>query len=122
MVDPRREFGTSMEKLAAEFLMKQGLQILSRQHKTKFGEIDLICREGNEVVFVEVKARQTSAFGYPEESVTLSKLQHIVRSGQAYMKKLPSNTPWRIDVVAIELLPSVYITHLKAIDIPDSIW
>lgn len=122
MPDARREFGTSMENLAAEFLMKQGLKILARQHKTLFGEIDLICRDGDDVVFVEVKARQTSAYGYPEESVTASKLRHIIKSAEAYMKKLQQDTRYRIDVVAIELSPKLHITHLKAIDIPESVW
>lgn len=122
MPDVRREFGTSMENLAAEFLMKQGLKILSRQHKTKFGEIDIVCQDGNEVVFVEVKARQTSACGYPEESVTKTKLRHIIKSAEAYMKKLPQDTPFRIDVVAIELSPKLHITYLKAIDIPEDVW
>lgn len=122
MPDFRREFGTSVEKAVAEYLEKKGFRILEHQYKSPFGEIDLVCQDGDEVVFVEVKARQTSTFGYPEESVTRQKLRHIIKCGQSYLRSKSPNTKWRIDVVAVEFLPEVRITHLKAIDIPDSVW
>jgi putative endonuclease len=122
MSDHRREFGTSVEKAVAEYLENKGFRILEHQYKSPFGEIDLVCQDGDEVVFVEVKARQTSTFGYPEESVTRQKLRHIVRCGLAYLRSKNPNTQWRIDVVAVEFLSKARITHLKAIDIPDSVW
>ena len=81
MPDSRREFGTSVEKAVAEYLEKKGFRILEHQYQSPFGEIDLVCQDGDEVVFVEVKARQTSTFGYPEESVTRQKLSHITKCG-----------------------------------------
>jgi len=122
MPDPRREFGTSVEKAVAEYLENKGFRILEHQYKSPFGEIDLVCQDGDEVVFVEVKARQTPTFGYPEESVTRQKLRHITKCGQSYIRSRSPNTEWRIDVVAVEFLPKVRITHLKAIDIPDGVW
>ncbi|MBI4713795.1 YraN family protein [Candidatus Uhrbacteria bacterium] len=122
MPDSRKLFGTSVEKFAAEHLAKKGFQIIEHQYKSVFGEIDLICRDGDEIVFVEVKARQSSKYGYPEESVTPKKLRHIVRSGLAYLRSKNPNTKWRIDVVAVEFLPEVSITHLQAIDISDGVW
>ncbi|KKT21422.1 MAG: hypothetical protein UW05_C0010G0002 [Candidatus Giovannonibacteria bacterium GW2011_GWC2_43_8] len=122
MPDTRREFGTSVEKAVAEYLENKGFRILEHQYKSPFGEIDLVCQDGDEVVFVEVKARQTSTFGYPEESVTRQKLRHIIKCGQSYVRSRSPSTQWRIDVVAVEFLPKVRITHLKAIDIPDGVW
>lgn len=103
MLDARRIFGNKSEDLAAKYLKNLGLKILERQFKTKIGEIDLIAKDGDEIVFVEVKARKSNEFGYPEESVTPKKLEKIARVGEQYllMKKL-EQSPFRIDVVAIE--------------------
>ncbi|MBI2474967.1 YraN family protein [Candidatus Uhrbacteria bacterium] len=122
MTDFRREFGTFVEKAVAKYLENNGFRILRHQYKSPFGEIDLVCQDGDEVVFVEVKARHTSTFGYPEESVTPHKLRHIVRCGQSYLQSRNINTSWRIDVIAVEFSESICITHLKAIDIPDGVW
>lgn len=122
MPDSRRTFGTSIEKSVAKYLAKQGFQILAHQYKSPFGEIDLICQDCDEVVFVEVKARQSSEYGFPEDSVTKNKLRHIIKCGQSYLQSQSPNTLWRIDVVAVEFSPNIHITHFKAIDIPDGIW
>ncbi len=106
MVDARRLFGNSAERQAERFLRKKGLDILERQYQTRFGEIDLICRDGDEVVFVEVKARHTDEFGAPEESVTQTKIAKIAAVGQQYMKtRNVENHPFRIDVIAITTEP-----------------
>lgn len=122
MPDPRRLFGTAVEEHVAEHLVRQGYRVLARQYKSPFGEIDLICQDGDEVVFVEVKARTSGAYGYPEQSVHLGKLRKIVRSAQAFMQKRPPDEPWRVDVVAVETTPEVRITHLKAVDTPEGFW
>lgn len=99
----RRLFGNASERLAADFLKRQGLKILERQFFTRFGEIDLIAKDDNEIVFVEVKARRSSDFGYPEESVTQKKLEKIAGVGEFYLKQKGwERRPFRIDVVAIE--------------------
>lgn len=103
MPDVRRIFGDKGEDLAASVLKKKGMKILERQYKTRYGEIDLIARDGSEIVFVEVKARRTSEFGYPEESVTQAKLQKIASVGAQYLaEKKKEHDPFRIDVIAIE--------------------
>lgn len=123
-MDPRRQFGNVGEELAAEFLQSQGMTILASQYKKSFGEIDLIAQDGDEVVFVEVKARATSTYGYPEDSVTREKIGHILRVGQKYLQeKQRTESPWRIDILAIEYHQgSPKISHLKNIDIPESFW
>lgn len=123
-MDPRRRFGNVGEELAATFLESQGMNILASQYKKHFGEIDLIAQDGDEVVFVEVKARTTSMFGYPEDSVTPKKIGHILRVAQSYLQeKQQTESPWRIDVLAIEYHQDPpKIIHLKNIDIPESFW
>ncbi|MFA6018411.1 MAG: YraN family protein [Patescibacteria group bacterium] len=101
MVDPRRIFGNAAEQDAAAFLKSLGMVIVDRQYRNRFGEIDLIAKDGEEFVMVEVKARHDHEFGYPEEAVTKSKLRKIAMVGEAFMNDYP-NALWRIDVLAIE--------------------
>ncbi len=119
MPDPRRVFGTEMEESIATYLEKKGYRVLARQHRTSYGEIDLVCLDDTEVVFVEVKARRSHAYGYPEESVSPAKVQRLARCAQAYMQTQNPQTYWRIDVIAVECEPTFQITHLKNIDIPN---
>lgn len=122
-MDDRRRFGNVGEQLAAEFLQSQGMSILASQYKKPFGEIDLIAQDGDEVVFVEVKARATKTFGHPEDSVTPEKVGHILRVAQSYLTQQQVEGPWRIDVLAVEYHQTPpKITHLKNIDIPERFW
>ena len=73
----RQIIGAWGEDQAASFLLENGLQIVGRNYRTPDGEIDLIALEGNTVVFVEVKTRTNMNFGFPEESVTEEKLDHL---------------------------------------------
>lgn len=123
-MDARKNFGNEGEALAADFLRSKGWEILEYQYKKRFGEIDLICRDGAEIVFVEVKSRHTTILGDPEDAVTPEKIRHLLRAADQYMLdgKL-IDRPWRIDVVAIEYdhVPP-RITHIENIDIPESFW
>lgn len=123
-MDPRRIFGNRGEALVAEHLTSKGLEVLHRQYKNAYGEIDLICREGDEIVFVEVKARHSADLAHPEDSVTVSKIGHIVRTAQAYLdEKKIGEVPWRVDVVAVEYhCDPPMITHIEDIDIPEQYW
>lgn len=120
MPDIRRIFGTEVEQKVAQYLKGLGFQIIKHQFKTIFGEIDLVCRDGDDVVFVEVKARKSSSYGYPEESVNAVKLRKIARCAQEFMKHELPSTFWRIDVVAVEVSPVFNITHIKDIDTGDT--
>ncbi len=101
MVDRRKTFGNAAEQDAAAFLKSKHVEIVDVQYRNRFGEIDIIAKDGDEFVMVEVKARHTHDFGYPEESVTKSKLRKIATVGNMFMEKHP-DIPWRIDVIAIE--------------------
>ena len=119
MPDARRLFGTAQEKLAAEFLERKGMRVLRRQYQNHFGEIDLICEDGSELVFVEVKARRSETYGYPEEAVTRNKIRHIMQTADIYLQEEKIvDRPWRVDVVAIRYLDGKEpeIIHFPAID------
>ena len=77
----------------------------------------MIGKDGNEIVFVEVKARKSNEFGYPEESVTPKKLEKIARVAEQYLRlKKIEDQPFRIDVVAIEQIDKQnIITYYKAV-------
>jgi len=112
MVDSRRKFGNAAEQFAAAFLKSKGMKIFKTQYRNRFGEIDIIAKDGEEFVMVEVKARNDHEFGYPEESVTKSKLRKIAIVGEHFMSDY-LGTDWRIDVIAIEYDQSPpRITHI----------
>ncbi|GLI35820.1 hypothetical protein DAMNIGENAA_32530 [Desulforhabdus amnigena] len=88
--------------MAAEFLSKKGMEIVARNVRCLFGEIDLICRTGKTTVFVEVKSRYAHRFGLPQESVSRTKQKKLTRLAQWYLKsKGLERQPARFDVVAI---------------------
>ena len=104
--------------MAARFLKKIGYKILAQQHRTKFGEIDLVARDGREIVFVEVKTRQTLEFGHPEEAVHPIKLAHMSAAGECYLQeKRWESRAHRYDVIAITWPEGQdpEIVHLKAV-------
>jgi putative endonuclease len=109
MSDRRKSFGSWGERQAAAYLEQNGYEILERNARTPYGEIDLIARQkaqtGDETVFVEVKARHNSMFGLPEAAITAKKSQHLLASAQAYLQEHPElDGDWRIDVIAIRQL------------------
>jgi putative endonuclease len=124
MVHDRRKFGDRGEEMVESFLKEKGYQVVGTQCRTPYGEIDLVCRDGEEVVFVEVKTRRSRAFGYPEESVTSKKINRIMLSAEDILRKRGwLFLPWRVDVVAVEFdQDSPVFTHIEGIDMPESFW
>ena len=97
-----KELGAKGERLAASFLRRQGYRILQRNYTCQYGEIDLVARHGNQVVFVEVKTRSGTGFGGPAEAVTLDKQRQLIRVAENYRtEKSLSGVPCRFDVVSI---------------------
>lgn len=70
--------GRAAEALAASWLVGQGLEVLDRNHRCPAGEVDLVCREGEALVFVEVRSRTSEAQGGPEETVGRRKARRVV--------------------------------------------
>ena len=90
------------EQAAAEYLEKQGYTILARNFRTGHGEVDIIARQENVLVFVEVKARSSNRYGYPEYAVSPKKRMHLLSSAERYILDHPEFQTWRVDVIAVE--------------------
>ncbi len=103
MKQNNRKLGSLKEQEAKQYLESLGYEILEENFYAKSGEIDLIGREGEYLVFVEVKYRSTEKRGNPLEAVTFQKQNKIIRTAKYYMYKnrIPEYTPCRFDVVAI---------------------
>ena len=100
----RRDTGILGEKLARDFLKKHGYRILDTNYRCPHGEIDIVARRGDVLVFVEVRTRRSLEYGSPEESVTAAKKEHLKATAFHYCQT-HDNLPlhYRIDFVAVEL-------------------
>ena len=117
MASKRKEVGARGENLAADYLKKRGYKIIQRNFRCREGEIDIIAQKGECLVFVEVRTKKNTAFGTPEESVTLSKREKLISLADSYLQsydKPPAS--WRIDVVAVELGPNNRVSRLEHIE------
>jgi putative endonuclease len=102
MPDRRQRYGEAGEALAARLLRRQGYRILETNYRTPIGEIDLIARERDTIVFVEVKARRSPHFGHPKTAVTALKQRKLSMVALYYLKTTgQSGVKARFDVVAI---------------------
>ena len=99
-----RHTGEQAEQRAQAYLISQGLQAVTRNYRCKLGEIDLIMRDGELLVFVEVRFRSTSGFGTAAETVTRQKQQKIIRAAAYFLKSegLTEQVSCRFDVVSLE--------------------
>ncbi len=97
-----RRRGAEAEALAASFLAGRGLEIVARNHRCRFGEIDLVAREGATLVFIEVRARSGSAFGGAAGSVNAAKQRRIVAAARHFLARVRPEPPCRFDVLTIQ--------------------
>jgi putative endonuclease len=99
----RREMGNQGEKLACAALKKKGYRIIDKNYRCRYGEIDIIARQKDCLVFIEVRSKSGTSFGSPEESVTSQKKQKLVSTAMDYLNAHEDAAgDWRIDFVAIE--------------------
>lgn len=110
-----REVGHICEKYAAKYLEKNGFEILGMNFYCREGEIDIIAREAEYTVFVEVKARSVTTFGDPCEAVTLKKQKKIIMAAQKYIMENEIETAIRFDVV--EIIYLAYRDEIKTVKI-----
>ena len=110
----RRETGIRGEQLARDFLKKRKYRILESNYHCPHGEIDIIARHKNTLVFIEVRTKTGSQFGSPEESITPTKREKL-RATAYHYRQTHSNLPqqWRIDFVAIELNNNGELTRIE---------
>ena len=97
-----RAIGRDGEEIAAEYLRNNGYRIVEKNYRNRFGEIDVIAKDGNTLVFVEVKTRNTPSYGPPSSAVDSKKQQRIGKVAVTYLtKKGLTQHPIRFDVVSI---------------------
>jgi putative endonuclease len=101
--DSRQALGMSGEDLACAELQRRGYVIVERRYRTRFGEIDIIAKDGPTTVFIEVKARMTQEFGGAAAAMTRWKQRRIARMAVDYLARQNlQDCPCRFDVVAID--------------------
>ncbi len=112
-MDNKRQTGKAYEELAVAYLRDKGYFIIEKNFQVRQAEIDIVARDGNTIVFVEVKYRSSSGSGHPLEAVTPAKQRRICKAALFYMnlKKIsPDNTSIRFDVIGIL---NKEITHIE---------
>jgi putative endonuclease len=111
----KKEIGQKGENLAVDYLQNAGYMVLERNYRCKLGEIDIIARDNDTLVFIEVRTRSSLAFGLPQESINRRKRHQISKVALEYMiRRKLKNIPARFDVVAISLAPGKEkVDHIK---------
>jgi putative endonuclease len=102
--EARRAQGDAAEERACRHLDRSGFTIVERNYRTRGGEIDIVARKGDLLVFVEVRSREVPGLGTPEASVTPAKRRRIVAAARRYLSDVPPSS-WRearFDVIAID--------------------
>lgn len=95
--------GNKGEDLACEHLKKQGYKILERNYRIRGGEIDIIAKDQEYLVFVEVKTRWSHEYGLPVESITPWKIKYLLKTAKFYLLKIGwEDKPYRLDFVGID--------------------
>jgi putative endonuclease len=99
----RQRLGKRGEDLAVDELKRRGYAVLARRYRTRHGEIDIVARDGDVIVFVEVKAKESAEFGSASEAVTARKQRRVISMAVDYLARNRLTTkPCRFDVVAID--------------------
>ncbi len=101
------------ENIAEEYLKGRGYKILERNFKTKYAEIDLVAKQKNELVFVEVRTKRGLDFGNPEDSLNKTKLRKLWFNARGYINWTRWRGPYRIDAVCIVLKPDNTLDRLN---------
>lgn len=97
-----KEKGNIGERIAYQYLLSKGALVLENNYRIRTGEIDLIIKLDNELVFVEVKSRSNLKYGYPSESINYNKIKKITNTAKHYiLKHNLYNIPMRFDVVEV---------------------
>ena len=98
----KQQQGQAGEQRALAYLAARGLTLVEANFRCKCGEIDLVLRDGEAWVFVEVRQRASSRHGGAAASITPAKVRRVVNAAQTYLQRLPALPPCRIDIIAID--------------------
>ncbi|MGE0681562.1 MAG: YraN family protein [Candidatus Binatia bacterium] len=121
----KRDLGRQGEQTAEQFLRERGYEIVTRNYRCTYGEIDLVARSRATLVFVEVRTQSGPTFGDPLESITQRKQRQIAKAALHYVvRQQVENQPLRFDVIGIFWNNSPpQIVHVKgAFELPSSRW
>lgn len=104
----KQTLGNQAERLAEQLLLDQGMRLLARNYRCKQGELDLVMRDRDTVVFVEVRYRRTSQWGYAAETVDWRKQKKLIAAAHHYILTHPhlADNACRFDVIAAEGNPA----------------
>ena len=114
-----KQIGLKGEEIACNYLKKLGWKILEKNFRySKYAEIDIIAKETNTIVFVEVKTRTTSNFGHPFEAINTKKINNIYKAALSYLKSTQERyEDYRIDIISILGNSNPKIEHIKNISL-----
>jgi putative endonuclease len=122
MKTKRRKLGDLGESVAAKFLMKKGFELIDRNVHSPGGEIDLIMKDGDELVFIEVKTRKSHRFGFARESFSPQKARRMLLAIEHYFlvrQKVDDIPAFRIDFVAVEVRgEKFFCEHFSRVEMP----
>ncbi len=116
MTAPHLHTGRAGEDLAEKHLKARGLRVLARNFRTRHGELDLVCRAGDTLVFVEVKTRKAGSRAAPHQALTLSKRDRLVRAAAEYLSAHGGwDAPCRFDLVEVVApgTPEQAVRHIE---------
>lgn len=105
--------GNKGEKLAAEFLIKKGFEVVAKNYRFKRAEIDLIVKRENWIIFVEVKTRSSTAYGEPENFVDDHKTKNVFDAAEEFIYSTDWQGHIRFDIISVKLGREVEIEHFE---------
>ena len=113
-----KDIGAKGEKIAADYLKKQGYKIVAKNFHSAHGEIDIIAENKEFIIFIEVKARKDSEYnfknyGLPCEAVNKQKQQHIIYTAKIYLNDHPNDKAMRFDVIEVFLGDEIRTNHIE---------
>lgn len=122
MTTEKQNIGKLGEDIAVKYLEKHGYNILERNYRKPWGEIDIIAQQSDELVFIEVKTQNQEIEWRPEENITFHKKRQLSRIVATYLKanKIPEDQNWRVDVIAIKLnfkTKNASVEHIQNINL-----
>jgi len=107
----KKKKGEAAEEKAVSYLKDSGYEILDRNFYTRYGELDIIAKDGDTLVIIEVRSKSNKIFGLPEESITKKKIEKILKTTEVYLyEKKPDYTEIRFDIISIL---NNNISHIK---------
>lgn len=111
----KKRLGMQGEEKAVRYLTENGYKVIGRNYYTRYGEIDIICTKGNDLVFVEVKTRTSLKYGYPEEAITHKKIEHLRKAALIFLNSMNQHYhQMHFDVITILIQDGQEkINHIK---------